>query len=175
MQTIIAIITGIVTQTPLWVWAVLAYGLFAGIRSMRQRQIHMGGLLLMPVVFLVLALQSVANAATFSPLFPLAWSVALLIGFCLGWRFLSPTPLSVDRARWSITLPGSWIGLALFILVFGTKYAYGVYTAMNPDAGHHTTVLLAILGLSGLSTGIMTGRVALWYHHFLKRDEARTA
>src|SRR5690242_13650991 len=48
---------GIITHTPIWVWAILAYLIWQGIKAMQPRTTAIWRALIVPVVFIVLGLS----------------------------------------------------------------------------------------------------------------------
>ena len=122
--------TRILANTPLWVFALLAYLIWQGSQSLRPRTQPIWRMLIVPLVFFLMGLSRLVTArgSGIEPL--LAWLVAALLFASLA---LSRRPklLAVDRKSGTVTRPGSAIPLARNITVFVLQYAVAVATAMK--------------------------------------------
>lgn len=166
METLIQI----VVHTPAWVYAVLAYGLFMGIRSLWPRRMSVRYLFVLPVVLFGLSSTFLVSGAGPMPIGAIAWVAALAAGIAVGWSVLSAKVLSVDREHAQMTVGRNGSVLVLFILIFGGKYFYGIMRAVNPALAAQPAFALAVMAISGFSTGIMIGRIVkLYVGYFTKR------
>lgn len=154
------------TQVPFWVWLVLAYGLWMGFKAFGARKVSLTMAGLLPLVFLGLSLSSLVGVVAEAPVIGLAWLLAVGAGGALGWYYLSQDPLEVHRGRGTLVVPGTWTILVLFLVIFMTKFAYGYVSATDPAAAQAPAFALVVFGLSGISTGIVTGRTARLYNAY---------
>jgi len=154
------------SQVPGWVWLVLGYGLWVGFKAFGRRKVSLAMAGLLPLVFFALGLSSLVGLVGAAPVLGLVWLLAVAAGAALGWYFLSQEPLEIHRGRGTVVVPGTWTILVLFLVIFTTKFAYGYVSATNPAAAGAPAFLLAVFGLSGLSTGIVTGRTARLYSEY---------
>jgi len=161
----------IISNTPIWVWAVLLWGIWSGISSLRGRQARVVLLWIMPVVFYFLSIQSLVSAGAHHLSYVPAWILAVVIGGLIGLSVLGSRPTTIDRERGTLRLAPSVVPLLIFLAVFGCKYIFNAGLSMHPGLIDSWAFTGSLLCLSGLSTGIMTGRVALWYSAWLKRSE----
>lgn len=159
----------IVAGTPLWVWFAFALGLFMGVNALRGKTLRLWTVFIPPAVFLALSVPSVVERLGRSPELAALWLVALVGGAAAGWFWLSPAPLSVDRARRTLRLPGSPAMLLLFVLVFSVKYAWGVAGGMRSPLVDEQWFRLAVFGLSGLCSGAVLCRSAKYIGILLGR------
>lgn len=153
-------------HVPVWVWFVLAYGLGMGIKGFGTRKVSLAMATLLPVVFLGLSLSSLWPVVAVAPAIGLVWLLALGAGGIVGWFFLSSEPVEVHRHRGTLVVPGTWTVLVLFVVVFATKFVYGTISAVAPVVAAEGGVLVAVFSLSGLATGIVTGRTARLYNRY---------
>ena len=162
----------IVTHTPVYVFPALAYGVFAGIRGLRPRSVSIQTMPILPAVFLVLAITSLVTAASVLPTAVFAWVVALAAGIALGASLMAARVLQVDRDRSRVTVGGSATALVLFLAIFALKYMNGVVHARNAGLAAAPAFILAVTVLSGVSTGIMVGRVAKLFSVYFRARAA---
>jgi len=164
METMVSILSGI----PLWVYAVLAYGIFMGIRAMAVRTVSLKMLLLLPLVFLGLSLSSLVPLAVGAPLVAVVWLLCVALGAVLGWFYLTADPLSVERDKGRLVVPGTWVVLVLFLTIFAVKFVFGYQSAVHPEVAALPGFRFVVFGLSGISTGIVVGRTAKLYLSFVQ-------
>jgi hypothetical protein len=103
--------TRILTNTPLWVFALLAYLIWQGSQSLRPRTQPIWRMLIVPLVFFLMGLSRLVTARDrgIEPL--LAWLVAAVL-FALLALSLRPKLLAVDRKSGTVTRMGSSTPLA---------------------------------------------------------------
>ncbi len=169
-----ALLHGLLSGTPVWVWVLMAYGFFMGIRAFRQREVFLPLMAIMPALFLFLSVPSLVAIIADVPMIGLAWFFSMVAGILLGWFFLAPDPLSIDKSHIRIVVPGTWSSLVLFVTIFAIKYVYNVVRAINPVLAAQPGFLLAVFGLSGVSTGIVIGRTAKYFGAYLGHEATVT-
>lgn len=168
-------VSTLLSHVPVWVWLVLAYGLWAGVKALGTRNISLVMASIVPVVFLGLSLSSLVNIVVQAPAVGLVWLLALGVGGALGWYYFSPEPLEVHRSRGTLVVPGTWTFLVLFVVIFVTKYAYGYELATDPVVAGSPAFQLIVFGLSGVATGIVTGRTGRLYNYYFQTPVSEKA
>ena len=158
----------IAAHTPVWVWFVLAYGLWVGVRAFAERKVSLALASLLPIVFFGLSLPNLIAVASTAPAVGLVWLLAVAAGVVLGWFYLSAEPLEVHRGRGTLLVPGTWTVLVLFVILFATKFTYGVEQAAHPELASSLIFEVVVFALSGLSTGVVTGRTAKLYNRYFQ-------
>ena len=159
MRAILLIVGG----TPLWVWALLGLLLFLGIRALRTTTAPLWRLAILPTVFFIWGLYGLftLHSLTLQRLFP--WAVALAVGIVAGLMVAGLSKIRADKTRHAVQIPGSSLTLVVSLLIFATKYAFGVLHAMRPDLFAKAWLWLPELAVSGVLTGMFIGRFAgLW-------------
>jgi hypothetical protein len=148
-------VSRILTNTPLWVFALLAYLIWQGSQSLRPRTQPIWRMLIVPLVFFLMGLSRLVTARdrAIEPL--LAWLVAAVL-FALLALSRKPRLLAVDRKSGTVTRPGSATALARNITVFVLQYAVAVATAMKLEP--HAAVAIIGHAVSGASAGYFSGR-----------------
>jgi hypothetical protein len=146
--------TRILTNTPLWVFALLAYLIWQGSQSLRPRTRPIWRMLIVPLVFFLMGVSRLVTArgGGIEPL--LAWLVAVVL-FALLALSRKPKLLAVDKKSGTVTRPGSATPLARNITVFVLQYAVAVATAMKLEP--HAAVAIIGHAVSGASAGYFSG------------------
>jgi hypothetical protein len=68
-----------------------------------------------------------------------------------------------DRATRSFDVAGSWLPLALFVLVFAVRYTVAVQLALHPQLVEQRSFVLPAAALYGAFSGLFIGRaMQLW-------------
>jgi hypothetical protein len=142
----------LITGAPLWVWPVLAYLLFIGVRATRDRVLSLPRLFLTPLILVLLRIPFLLEV-DFNGwvVFGCFLLVGVGVGFSVGFR----TPVQILYDARALKIPGSLAPLILLILFFCIKYTLGALTALHPNL---TTELQVLdLALSAVITGYFTG------------------
>jgi hypothetical protein len=154
---------GIITGTPLWVWALLAFLLFIGIRGVRPTTASFARLAILPVVFLAWGLSGFATSYGLRPVGIAVWIAALVIGVGFGWLVARSIEIHADKERGLVRLPGNALNLVLILIIFATKYTLGVLAGLQPSITGELLYMVTDVGVSGLLTGMFAGRLlGLW-------------
>ena len=161
------IATRILTNTPLWAFALLAYLIWQGSQSLRPRTQPIWRMLIVPLVFFLMGLSRLVTARDrgIEPL--LGWLVAAVL-FALLALSLRPKLLAVDRKSGSVTRPGSATPLARNVTVFVLQYAVAVATAMKLEP--HAAVAIIGHAVSGASAGYFSGRAVALVRRYRNFD-----
>ena len=149
----------IIFNTPLWVWALLAFLIYRGMRAAADREIPFGRIFIIPLVMLGLSLQGIGSAfgARFSVM--LAWLAAAVVAGGFAWHFTNYRKVVPDPARGILFQPGGWAPLLLMLGIFFTKYVVAVTLLMNPHYAQLTEFTVAICALYGMFNGIFIGNL----------------
>jgi len=156
---------GIVTHTPLWAFALLAYLVWQGIQAMQPRTTTIWRALIVPAVFIIWGISRIGlRQDSIWPL--LAWIAAALALLPLG--VLTPRPFELDHSTGQITRPGSVFPLIRNLAVFGLQYTVAVISAVDVS----DRLLASIVGraISGATAGYFIGStIALLRTYWRKR------
>lgn len=159
----------IASHIPAWVGAVLIYGIVMGIRSMFARNVSLAAMSVVPLLFLGLSLTSLLGAIHSVVLSAPVWAGGIVVGLLLGLTVFSARILEAKTGAGRLRIAGSPITLILFVLIFVTKFYYNMHIAMDPVAAQDVAFVSVVLGLSGMSTGIVFGRVAKLFAGYFGR------
>jgi hypothetical protein len=160
--------TGILTHTPIWVFALLGYLVWQGYQSLRPRTQPLWRMLIVPLVFFLMGLSRLVLARNNGWESLLAWFVAASLFASLA--LYRAGLLAVDRKKGLVTRPGSPIPLIRNITVFLLQYAIAVAAALHLD-GH---IAGAVIGraISGATAGYFAGRTVSLLRRYRNADTA---
>lgn len=165
MNTFLGYAAGILTHTPLWVWALLVLLVWLGSLGLKRRRMALRRVAIIPIVFIIWGLSGLAarpfDASTLTAL----WLGGLIPGLALGLA-TGPRLLDVDRTRREVELPASGWPLARNLIFFFAHYALTVAAAIL--TAHKAALLQADIAVSGASAGYFIG----WFAALLRRYRA---
>jgi hypothetical protein len=159
----------ILGNTPVWVFALLAYLIWQGCQSLRTRIQPIWRMLIVPLVFFMMGLSRLIMARDngLQPL--LAWFAAAVLFAALALS-RGPRLLAVDRKNGRVTRPGSATPLVRNITVFLLQYGVAVATAMKLEP--HAAVTIMGHAVSGASAGYFSGWTAALLRRYRNADTA---
>jgi len=169
------VIQQIVSHTPTYVWALLAFLLYRGVLASRDREISLQKLFIIPAVMLWLSLSSMNVHGAMGGGVWGVWALGVVAGAALTWKLGSGAAIAVNRAAGTVRQRGSWAPLMLMIAIFVTKYAVAVLTAMHPDLRQNLAFAATVTVLFGLFNGVFIGRVARYVAAWMLQSEASAA
>jgi hypothetical protein len=151
----------VVTHTPAWVFAGLAYLVWVGIKGLGVRTLPVARVWLTPIIFILWGASSVFGGHALATVGPV-WIIGALLGAIPG-ALTSPRHIAFDRARGQVQFRGSPFPLIRNLLIFAARYVLGVMTATA--AADHASLALWSAGVSGASAGYFIG----WSFMFWRR------
>lgn len=148
----------ILTHTPFWVWILLAALVTLGLAQTRAREVTITRITILPLAMVGLSLAGVLGAFGHLPIALGSWAGGMALALFAASRWLP-----VHGATWSdrtqrLHLPGSWLPLALFISLFGLKYAAGVSLTMHPPLATDPSFAGICSFAYGTFSGLFLGR-----------------
>ena len=149
----------ILVKTPVYVWAILAFLLYRGLLAARDRDITVTRMLVIPLLMLVLALQAIAMKFGMASLGMAAWTAGLA-AMVLQRRSFGLDKVTLGSSANALRVRGSWMPLAMMMLVFLIKYALAVTLAIRPQVAEDAVFAASVCGLLGLCNGYFVGQLA---------------
>jgi hypothetical protein len=149
----------ILVKTPVYVWAILAFLIYRGVLAARDRDITLTRMLVIPLLMLVLALQSIAMQFGVASVAMLAWAAGTVAVALQRWTF-GRARLAPGSAADTLRIRGSWTPLAMMMAVFLIKYALAVALAIRPGMAADAVFGGTVCGLLGLCNGYFLGQLA---------------
>lgn len=153
----------IVTHTPIWVWLLLGFLVYLGIKQSRDRQVPKNRAFILPVVMIVFSLHGVISSfgGGFDSL--LFWGVSFVATLLIGVLIFPSQQARFDESMQCFFIQGSWRPLFLILGIFTIKYTVGVMEGMQSS---FLTLSFVVDGLSllyGVFSGVFAARsVRLW-------------
>ncbi len=149
-----------VRRTPPWVFLLLGYILWMGVRGLRERTLPFARVWITPAVFVLMGVSgAIARHQPWMVAAP-AWGLAALIGAVPG-ALTSPRHILYDRSMGRVRFRGSPFPLIRNLVVFCSQYGLAVAAARGAGA----SVAIWAIAVSGLSAGYFLG----WSGAFLLR------
>lgn len=160
-------------HTPIWVFLVLAYLLWQGIQSLRQRTLPLWRVLLVPALFIVSGVSRIVGSDSGRAEALLPWAAAVAVFMPLAF-IRGPRLLAVDRRSTEVTRPGSPLPLVRNVLVFILQYAAAVMTRDGMRGSREAALTSHVI--SGATAGFFIGWVIVALrHYFTAPEQARAA
>lgn len=151
-------LTQILTHTPLYVWAILALLVYRGVIAMRDRDMAIRKLFIIPAIMLALSLQDIVAKFGGGMLALCAWGGAAVLVTLLACRYGS-AGASAGATPGTLRVHGSAVPLLMMMLIFLTKYATAVTLATHPAAGQDAPFAALACALFGVGNGYFLGRL----------------
>ena len=148
----------IISHTPVYVWALLAFLIYRGVMAAKDRELPLAKLFIIPVVMLVISLTSMNGHGLLGAGVWGVWLAGMLAAVLLTWA-AGGGGMVVNRDAGTIALRGSWMPLLLMIAIFVTKYTVAVVSAMHPEMQRQLLFVVAVNGLFGVFNGVFIGRL----------------
>jgi hypothetical protein len=149
----------IIINTPLWVWALLAFLSYRAVLASFEREVRFKKMFIMPFVMLALSIQGIATTFSHFPDAALVWLACTLLASILVWQLFGGGSITANYQRGTITMKGSWQPLALMMGIFITKYAVSVAFAIHPEYKQNADFAMMVCVLYGVLNGIMIGNL----------------
>lgn len=149
----------ILIHTPVYVWAILAVLVWRGAAALRDREMTVRSLFIVPAIMLALSLQDVVMKFGANAMPLAAWALAAAAAALMVWKF-GRSRTAPAATPGSVIVRGSWVPLAMMMAIFVTKYAASVLLAVLPQARQDLPVVAAVCVLFGVFSGCFLGRLA---------------
>lgn len=137
----------ILSHTPLYVWAILAFLIWRGVAELRDREIAARRLFVLPLVMLALSLHDMALKFGAGGAALGTWLPGVAVAALLAWTF-GRSRIAAGAAPGRVLVRGSAVPLVVMLAIFATKYMTSVALAVQPAmAGQLAPVICAVYGL----------------------------
>lgn len=152
-------VTGILQNTPYWVWGIFVLLLALGLMQTRRRRAPRLRVFILPVIMIPLSFNTIASQFGMNPLPIVAWAGGIAIALLLNSLvFKGPAGVTFIREENAFEIPGSWIPLLLMMTIFLARFVLGVTRAINP-APVATDLFTAIVSIIlGFCSGLFAAR-----------------
>lgn len=150
----------ILSHTPLYVWAILAFLIQRGVAASVTREQPLGRLAILPLAMLLLSLLDLNGKFGLGAATVAAWLASATLAALASWQWIGQDSIGAGSVAGSVRQRGSWLPLVLMLAIFVLKFSLAVLLAVRPEARHNLALALAASGLFGLFNGIFFGRLA---------------
>ncbi len=148
----------IVKRTPFWVLVLFLVLLAFGWSQSRDRTVSRGGIAVLPVAMIALSLYGLISDFGIVVAGLTAWIAGIAIAVLGGVRLGVPRGVVFSPATRSFSVPGSWIPLALMMIIFFMKYAVGVMVARHLAVVREPMFVVALAVCYGFLSGLFLAR-----------------
>jgi hypothetical protein len=148
----------ILKRTPPWVYVLFTALAFFGTMQSRTRRISLARVAILPLVLLGLALFGLLSTFGPSGLAIASWLTAVAAAVLLNRLAKWPRKVAYTAATRSFLVAGSWMPLAVMMLIFFTRYAVTVTLAMNPGLAASPWLAPGVSFAYGLMSGAFLAR-----------------
>lgn len=156
-RVIMDTVMGFLKGTPWYVYLILAYLIFVGIKSVKGGVVPIQKLFIIPIVFCWMSVNEITKTLHLTPLYITACLLGLFVGICFGvWQF-KQLKIRADKTHKLLEIEGSWFALVLIIITFIVKYYVAYSLETNQDMSIEFICIL--LFASSIFTGAFVGRL----------------
>lgn len=148
------VIIGVLTHTPLYVWAIFALIIFMGYQRTRDRTVQVWRLLLLPTIMILTAASGMIGAGL--NMLP-AILAGVAIGGVIGW-LLERAGATRRLANGKVWLRGEWASFIQVLVIFGFRYSLAAAGVVNPAFVADPAVHLVTVFVSSLLSAMVLGR-----------------
>jgi hypothetical protein len=164
----------IVSHTPTYVWALLAFLVYRGVLAARDREVAFTKLFIIPAVMLAISFAGINGHGVLGAGIWGVWLTGMLAGAALTW-LAGKEPLVVNRGAGTVLQRGSWMPLTMMLTVFATKYVLAVMSAMHPELQGRLVFVVVVGVLFGLFNGFFVGRLLRYVAAYLRQPSLAPA
>lgn len=150
----------ILSHTPLYVWAILAFLIQRGVAASVTREQPLGRLAILPLAMLLLSLLDLNGKFGLGAATLAAWLASATVAALASWQWIGRDSVSAASVAGSVRQRGSWLPLVLMLAIFVVKFSLAVLLALRAEARHSVALALAASALFGLFNGIFFARLA---------------
>ena len=164
----------IISHTPTYVWALLAFLVYRGVLASKDREVAFSKLFIIPLVMVGLSLASMNGHGVLGVGVWGVWLAGVALASGLTWT-AGAGAVTVDRGAGTVVQRGSWMPLVLMVAVFATKYTVAVMSAMHPELQRQVLFVVAVSALFGVFNGIFVGRLLRQVSAYIRQPAAAVA
>ncbi len=152
-----SLIQQVLSQTPTYVWGILAVISALGLRQLTPQRTSRLRLLLVPAAFGALSLQSITHAFGWNLEVLALWTAGMALVACAAPWWPAAPHVEID-SQGRIVVGGSVWPLLVMWAIFITRYITSIVLVMHPAWRHGTSFSLAMPLLSGVLSGFFASR-----------------
>mgnify|MGYP003383545634 CR=1 FL=1 len=152
-------LTGILQNTPYWVWGVFVLLLVLGLMQTRKRSVSRFLVFLLPLIMIPLSFYAIASTFGITPLPIVTWLVGIAAAFVSNaFVFQAPGGVRYLDSLGKFEIPGSWIPLLLMMTIFLARFVIGFTRAVNPALVGTNLFAGVVAAILGFCSGLFAAR-----------------
>ncbi|MBC7803097.1 MAG: hypothetical protein H7Y16_04390 [Candidatus Parcubacteria bacterium] len=148
----------ILKRTPPWVFVLFVVLVFFGIMQSRTRHITLARVTILPVVLIGMSLSGLWSTFGANAMALAVWLAAIAASLAANSYIKWPRKISYSPETRSFLVQGSWIPLAVMMVIFFARYAINVALAMQPGLAASPSFAAAVSAGYGLLSGAFLAR-----------------
>jgi hypothetical protein len=150
-------VTGILQNTPYWVWGIFVLLLVLGLLQTRTRNVSRALVFVLPLIMIPLSFSTIATTFGIKLLPVISWAAGIAASLALN-SFLFRAPAGVRYQAGKFEIPGSWIPLILMMTIFLARFVIGVTRAVNPALVGSDAFAAIVSAILGFCSGLFAAR-----------------
>jgi hypothetical protein len=155
----------IVTGTPTWVFVLLAVVTGYCLTFCFEKVVSIKLLLLIPLCFMIFSFVSLLQQGDILAS-SLTWVIGCVIGGGVANKIFGPRVYRLGRKEGTITVPGTYSIIIIFLIYFPLRYYIG-YSQATSSTHHLSAALIMLLAVSsGSVVGFFTLRSYIIYQRY---------
>ncbi|MCO7252988.1 hypothetical protein KSI86_02300 [Dickeya oryzae] len=158
---------GIVTDMPVWVIILLVSSLLYCISFCFKKDVSIKLLIIIPGGFMIFSIISLLQQGNII-IAGLMWLAGCIIGGMAANQIFSPQIYHPGRKAGTITVPGTWSVIIIFLVYFPLRYYIGYRQAMAADHVLSMPLILLLAVSSGGAVGFFTLRACIIFWRYKK-------
>lgn len=159
----------ILRHTPVWIFFLFTFLIIVGWIQTKPRNINLSRLLIIPTVMILLSIIGVLASFGMNIMSMAFWLTGVVAAITLHWIFKYPGQVTYNKDTKIFSIPGSWIPLALMMLIFFTKYFIGASIAIHPEIKTISSFIIISCLILGFASGSFFSRAFFIVNKFLIR------
>lgn len=149
----------VLVRTPAWVYGLFVLLVAFGLMQSRTSKVGIARAAVLPAAMLFLSAYGAVSVFGVVPAVAAAWFAGLATAVMVGQTVLTwPSGLVRDAESQAITVPGSWVPLALMMAIFFTKFGVNVALAFSPALKTSPSFWVPVCIAYGLFGGLFLSR-----------------
>jgi hypothetical protein len=150
-------VTGILQNTPYWVWGIFVLLLVLGLSQTRTRSVSRALVFVLPLIMIPLSFSTIATTFGIKLLPVISWGAGIAASLALN-NFVFRAPANVRYLGGTFEIPGSWIPLLLMMTIFLARFVIGVTRAVNPALAATDAFAAIVSAILGFCSGLFAAR-----------------
>lgn len=152
---------------------ILAIIIFVIVPGFKPRFMPVKKLLIMPVVFMYLFYDSASSNFPLNLKSYAIIALGILLGIAIGVSTRIGVKVTANRGQHTIGLPGSYMGLVVFLVIFAVHFAIGYLQATQPKFfASVSNPELGMLFLLAMVSSMTVGTSACLYYKYRQTSQA---